>query len=178
MRWWCEPEPMFTILSVSPASSVDTGSVLETTSIFTITRWIYKMTGWKLSQQSLAGAVWPRLRGEDGLRLPLLPPRPACSTQAWVWGSAAAPAPLSDALPPPQPELPPAPRLLPYLLTSSSTNPFATHIISAILSIANLDIDREQIKIGNFPLLVIDGSRLDHLVLDSSYSALKKERFF
>ena len=40
LRWWCEPDPMFTILSVLPVNSVDTGSALETTSTFTITRCI------------------------------------------------------------------------------------------------------------------------------------------
>ena len=87
---------------------------------------------------TLAGAVWTRLRGEDGLCLPLLPPKPTCSTQTrvWRWWSAAAPAPLQ----PPEPErpLPPPARLLPYVLPSAATHPLATHIISAVLPAANL----------------------------------------
>ena len=131
---------MFTTLSVLLANNVDTGSASVTTSTFTTTRWISysKSSEEQNLMGTLAGAVWTRLRGEDGLCLPLLPPKPTCSTQTrvWRWWSAAAPAPLQ----PPEPErpLPPPARLLPYVLPSAATHPLATHIISAVLPAANL----------------------------------------
>ena len=135
---------MFTILSVLLVNSVDTGSVLETTSTFTITRSIaFHRIGFDQfsnSTKPMAGAVRPRLRGADGVCLSLLPPNSTCSTQARVWRNpVSAPAPT---LPQPERPLHPAPSLLPcfFLTSSATTHPLATHIISTVLPAANLAI--------------------------------------
>ena len=133
---------MFTTWSVLPVNSVDTGSALETTSTFTITRCMSLNIGWIGKQIGLstymAGAMRPGLRGEDGVCLSLLPSKSTCSTQARVWSKpASAPAPE-----PKRPLLFPTPSLLPrFLLTSSAaTHTLATHIISTLLPAANLAI--------------------------------------